>query len=176
MATPRKRPEDKLKTGRPPKTEVESALAKAICDNLELAMPLRPAAEAEGVPDATVREWVEKFPAFAAQVTRARARAMKNLVVRSLGGGKGSSNSEFHLERRFRQDYGPVQKIVLETDDELTDDERAAQTEAYKRTILGQPVPDGSGRVDDSGAGAAGADTGSAPPGTTPKSREGRDR
>lgn len=168
MATPRKKPEDKLKPGAPPKTEVDPALAKAICDNLELAIPLRPAAEAEGVPDATVRDWVEKIPAFAAQVTRARATALKNLVVRSLGGGTGSSNAEFHLERRFRQDYGPVQKIVLDTDDDLTDDERAAQTEAYKRTILGQSVPERPHGVDDPGLGTAGADAGAAPPGTAP--------
>lgn len=106
MATPRKRPEDKLKTGPPPKTEVEPVLAKAICENLELGMPLRPSAEAEGVPDTTVRRWVAEFPEFAAQVTRARAQAMKHFVVRSLGGGKGSSNAEFHLQRRFRDDYG----------------------------------------------------------------------
>lgn len=169
MATPRKKPEDKRKPGPPPKTEVDPDLAKLICDNLELAMPLRPAAEAEGVPDTTVRDWVEKYPEFAAQVTRARARAMKNLVVRSLGGGKGSKNSEFHLERRFRQDYGPVTKFVMGTEDDLTDDERAAQAEAYKRTILGQSVPPRPDGVDDSSPGAAGADAGTAPPGAAAK-------
>jgi len=48
MATPRKDPKDRLPVGRPRKTEVDPAIAKAICDNLELAMPLDLAAEAEG--------------------------------------------------------------------------------------------------------------------------------
>jgi len=55
MATPRKDPKDRLPVGRPRKTEVDPAIAKAICDNLELAMPLDLAAEAEGVGRSTVR-------------------------------------------------------------------------------------------------------------------------
>ncbi|MHB8565106.1 MAG: terminase small subunit-like protein [Acidiferrobacteraceae bacterium] len=103
MPEPRKR-------GRPPgpvKLAVDPEIAKRICDNLELGMPLRPSAECEGVPDTTVRGWVTAFPDFAAQVTRARAQGMKGLVIRSLKGGKGSSNAEFHLQRRYREDYGP---------------------------------------------------------------------
>jgi hypothetical protein len=59
-----------------------------------------------------VRDWVEKIPAFAAQVTRARAQAMKHMVIKSQAGGTGSSNAEFHLQRRFREDYGPPRAEV----------------------------------------------------------------
>jgi len=132
-------------------------------------MPIHFAAEAEGVPRWTVRDWLEKYPDISAMTTRARASAVKNLVVWSLAGGEGSANANWHLERRYREDYGPVQKFILGTEDDLSDDERAAQTEAYKRTILGQPVPNGPHGVDDSGAGTAGADAGAAPSGTAPK-------
>jgi len=107
MATPRKAPEDKQKPGRPKKGEVEEKVAKAICENLELGMPLDLAAECEGVGRTTVHDWMRGFPLFAAQVTRARAAGAKNLVVRALKGGAGSSAANWHLERRYRDAYGP---------------------------------------------------------------------
>ena len=94
-------------------TKLTADREKAICANLQLGIPLCYAAEAEGVADRTVREWVERgnageepYARFAAALTRAKALAVKNLVIRSLSGGKGSSNAEFHLSRRFREHYG----------------------------------------------------------------------
>lgn len=126
MATPRKKPEEKLKTGRPRKTAVDAAVTKAICDNLELAMPIELAAEEAGVPARTARQWALDIPEFAAAVTRARARGAKLLVVRTLGGGKGSSNAAWTLERRYREHYGAVTKIVTE---EATDYDKMSQEE-----------------------------------------------
>lgn len=86
---------------------VEPVLAKAICENLELGMPLTLAAEAEGVARRTVYEWVEHIPAFAAQVTRARAIGARRLAAQALEGGKGSAMAGWMLERRYHDDYGP---------------------------------------------------------------------
>lgn len=105
MAT--KKPEGVARpAGRPPKTEVEPAIAKAICRNLEMGLPLTLAAEAEGVGRATVHEWIAKFSDFHGQITRARARGALLLTRRSLRGGPGSGQATWHLERRYREDYG----------------------------------------------------------------------
>ncbi len=66
------RARNKPLVGRPRKTEVNPAIAKAICDNLEVAMPLDLAAEAEGVGRSTVRGWMNDYPEFSGRVTRAR--------------------------------------------------------------------------------------------------------
>ena len=120
MATPRKRPEDKQKPGPPPKLEVEEKVAKAICDNLELGMPLDLAAECEGVPRSTVHRWMADFPVFMGRVTRARAAGAKNLVVRALKGGAGSSAANWHLERRYRDAYGPPKADAEQAKIEIT--------------------------------------------------------
>lgn len=94
----------------PRKTEVDEKLAKAICDNLELAMPLSLAAEAEGVSRTTAYRWVDEFPVFAGMVTRARAVGAKHMVARALKGEKGSSMAGWMLERRYHDDYGPPRR------------------------------------------------------------------
>jgi len=109
MATPRKKPEDKLKSGRPPKTEVEPAVAEAICANLEIGMPLDLAAECEGVPRSTVHRWMVDFPDFLGRITCARAVGARMLHRQSLDGRKeekSASMAGWHLERRFREFYG----------------------------------------------------------------------
>lgn len=108
------------KRGRPPGSglkltpEVESEICKA----LEIAVPLKYAAEAAGIAESTVHEWLERgekgeepFATFAVAVSRARAKAVRNLSAKALGGGPGSSQATWFLERRFRQEYGPVQKL-----------------------------------------------------------------
>jgi hypothetical protein len=95
------------KGGRPPKTGVDPLLAKAICDNLEIAMPLTLAAEAEGIHRDTIYDWIKRFPEFARQVTRAKAVAAKKLSEKAQEGGKGSSQATWFLERRYYDDYGP---------------------------------------------------------------------
>jgi hypothetical protein len=99
--------EGKRPNGRPPKTEVDPDIVAAICENLEIGMPLDLAVEAVGVPRRSVYEWIEKFPDFSARLTRAKALGAKLLTLASLNGGKGSSNALWHLERRFREHYGP---------------------------------------------------------------------
>lgn len=91
---------------------IDPALAQAICDNLEISMPLGAAAEAEGVARSTVYDWTEKDEGFARQVTRARAQGLKNLVKLALEGGKGSSAANWHLERRFREEFVPPKAEV----------------------------------------------------------------
>lgn len=81
-------------------------------------MPLNHAAEANGVGERTVHEWIERgrdgeepYAAFSASLTRAKSVAVKNLHVRALAGGKGSNTATWFLERRFRGDYGPTQRL-----------------------------------------------------------------
>ena len=61
--------------------EVDPKVAKAFCDNLSIGMPVTLAAEAEGIGRRTAYDWMERFPAFSAQISRAKAMGAKNLSV-----------------------------------------------------------------------------------------------
>jgi hypothetical protein len=151
--TARKKPEDKLKVGAPAKEAVEPAVAKAICDNLEIGMPINGAAEAEGVHRNTVHTWMERFPKFAQQVTRAKATGMKNLAVKSLAGGKGSSMAAWHLERRYREDYGIRQLIDHSiTNGNLDDNDYVRKLAAWRAGVLADDLPGGPIGLVDRGA------------------------
>jgi hypothetical protein len=54
------------------------------------------------------------------RVTRARAAGAKNLVVRALKGGAGSSAANWHLERRYRDAYGPPKADAEQAKIEIT--------------------------------------------------------
>jgi hypothetical protein len=104
------------RTGRP--TKLTPAVRAAICRDLELAVPLKYAAEANGVPESTVYDWIargesgtEPYADFAHAVTRSIARSVVKLTRKALAGGSGSSAAQWNLERRFRQYYGPVQRL-----------------------------------------------------------------
>lgn len=91
---------------------------KAICDALEVSVPEKYAAEANGVDERTFHGWLEKaadgtepYASFRAAVTRARAKAVVNLTARALQGEKGSSQATWLLERRYHREYGQVQRI-----------------------------------------------------------------
>ena len=95
----------------------------AIWADLELALPDKYAAEANGIASSTFYEWLEKgaageepYVTFSAGVTIARARAVRKLTERALAGGSGCSQATWLLERRYRKDYGPQQKIELGED------------------------------------------------------------
>jgi hypothetical protein len=120
MATPRKRPEDKQKPGPEPKHKQDPKLIDRICDNLELGMPLDLAAECEGVGRSTIRGWIAEEPEIDGRITRARAAGAKNLVVRALKGGAGSSSANWHLERRYREHYGPPKADVEQPEIKIT--------------------------------------------------------
>lgn len=94
--------------GRPPKTEVDPIVAKAVCDNLELGMPMSLAAEAEGIGRTTIYDWIERFPEFAEQITRARAQGAKKLT--KIVFEAGPAHAQWLLERRYRDDYAPPKK------------------------------------------------------------------
>jgi hypothetical protein len=166
--TARKRPEERKKTGRPLKEGVDEAVTDAICKNLELCLPLDLAAEAEKVSRTTVHRWMREFPEFLARVTHARALGARNLVSLGLKGGKGSASANWHLERRFREYYGPVQKIdhTLITKDTSDADgpELARQIAAWKSAVLATDLPTGLDGLDDPSIGADEADAGAAPP------------
>lgn len=106
------------KTGAPAKLCVDPKMAEAICNNLELGMPITLAAEAEGVHRQTIYRWMEEFPEFALRVTRAKAAGAKNLVVRALAGSKGSAMAGWMLERRY-EDYRQVTKVITGDEDDL---------------------------------------------------------
>jgi len=104
--------------GRP--TKLTQDVERAICANLALSIPDKYAAEEAGIDDITFQLWIRRgregrppYAAFYKAVTRARASAVKSLTIRALGGGKGSSASMWTLERRYRNDYGPSQKVEL---------------------------------------------------------------
>lgn len=102
--------------GRP--TKLTPEIQKAICDMLEIAVAEKHAAEANGIAEQTFHEWMRRGEAgespyddFYVAATRARARAIPNLHIKALQGGKGSSQALWFLERRFREEYGPSQRI-----------------------------------------------------------------
>lgn len=82
-------------------------------------MPMGLAAEAEGVPRATLYLWIDSYEDFARRVSRARAMGAKKLTQLNLEGGKGSSAAAWHLERRYRDDYAPPKQDERATDSEI---------------------------------------------------------
>ncbi len=83
---------------------------QGICAALQVAVPLKYAAAANGVDEDTVGGWLRRgkageapFEAFFQAVTRARAAAVVHLTTRALGGEKGSSQATWLLERRFEE-------------------------------------------------------------------------
>jgi transposase len=114
--------------GRP--TKLTPEVQRAICESIALSIPNKYAADEAGIDEDTFASWMRRgregrapYAAFYRAVTRARASAVKSLTVRVLGGGKGSAGATWLLERRFREDYGPSQKLELSGDPEkpLTD-------------------------------------------------------
>jgi hypothetical protein len=90
----------------------------AICEALEMAVPLNHAAGARGISEGTVNDWMEKgrkgiepYAAFAATISRARHIAVQKLASKALEGGPGSGNASWMLGVRFRQEYGPIQRL-----------------------------------------------------------------
>jgi hypothetical protein len=86
-------------------------LAAAICENLELGMPLTLAAEAEGVHRTTAQSWEDRDQNGCASLfAQARARGAKMWMTQAREGGKGSNAATWMLERRYRDDYAPPKK------------------------------------------------------------------
>lgn len=111
-------PQDGAGRGRPTKLTPEAQ--RAICESIALSIPNKYASEEAGIDEDTFALWMRKgregrapYAAFYRAVTRARASAVKSLTVRVLGGGKGSAGATWLLERRYREDYGPSQKVEL---------------------------------------------------------------
>lgn len=94
-------------------SRITPELIEAICEDLEVAVPLKYAAEAQGLSESTVYEWLAKAKAgnkryteFADRVKRAQAKAVGILHRAALIGGKGSSGATWLLSKRYRKDYG----------------------------------------------------------------------
>lgn len=192
------------KGGRPIGSGIKltAEVQKEICDALRISVPLKYAAEAAGIGESTVHDWISRgelagergsevpetelvYVAFWRAITRARAKAVGNLTTVALGGSKGSSAATWLLERRFREEYGPIQKIdhTIHRDDveNLSDDELIAAHEESLRKLRALREADPSAAVSDEldGLGdrslsAEEASTGSAPPADPPASEEGR--
>lgn len=97
--------------GRPSKLTPE--IQAAICKHIELSVPEKYAAAANGIDESTFHEWMKKgaagaepYAAFSKAVSQARGWAAVNLTARALGGGPGASQATWLLERRFRDEYG----------------------------------------------------------------------
>ena len=85
---------------------------------LEIAVPDKYAAAANGVDERLFRVWMQngekgipQYVDFFTAVSRARAKAIPNMHVRALGGGKGSSAAMWLLERRHHDEYGPRTRV-----------------------------------------------------------------
>ena len=85
-----------------------TAPAFAQSPGLELGMPMSLAAEAEGIGRTTIYDWIERFPEFAEQITRARAQGAKKLT--KIVFEAGPAHAQWLLERRYRDDYAPPKK------------------------------------------------------------------
>jgi transposase len=97
--------------GRPAKLTPE--IQDAICKQLEIGIPQKYAARANGIDESTFHEWMKKgaagiepFAAFREAVERSSARAIGNLHARALAGGSGSSAATWLLDRRYPKEYG----------------------------------------------------------------------
>jgi hypothetical protein len=110
-------------------------IEKTICKALELSVPEKYAARANGVGESTFHDWMKKgaagiepYAAFREAVEQSKARAVVNLTARALGGGSGSSQATWFLERRFRDEYGAQVQVggIAGGDPIRIDDERQA--------------------------------------------------
>lgn len=108
--------------GRPPGSSplLTPELTAAICQQLEIAVPEKYAAEMNGIAEETFHAWMRKGAAgiapyvdFREAVSRARAKAVSNLHVRALAGGKGSNQATWFLERRFWRDYAEHKRVEI---------------------------------------------------------------
>jgi hypothetical protein len=107
---------------------------------LEAAVPSKYAAEANGIAEDTFHLWmrqgvkgIKRYAAFYKAVTRARARAVANMHVRALDGGKGSASALWFLERRFHYEYGLRHRIEHASTDPLTSMSDAELEEALEK-------------------------------------------
>src|SRR5438067_12944053 len=66
---------------RPPKGLLTPQLQKRICDLLADANTIKTACDACAIGERTFYDWVERYPAFAAAISRARSRAKTKLVA-----------------------------------------------------------------------------------------------
>lgn len=103
--------EPRRTVGRPSKLTPE--IQKAICKALELSVPEKHAAQANGISESTFHDWMKKgadgiepYAAFREAVEQSTSQAVINLTVRALARGNGSSHATWFLERRFRNEYG----------------------------------------------------------------------
>lgn len=116
---PKARSNGKHPGGRPPvPSKLTPKVIEGIVEALKVSVPLNHAAAAQGVSETQVHEWMKRgragekpYDEFSDAVTRAQSQAVLNLTSIALGGGKGSSQATWLLERRYRQEYGPTQRI-----------------------------------------------------------------
>lgn len=109
------------KNGRPKgstKFAIDPGLIERIAANLRLGLSLANAAEIEGVQRDTAYLWkkhgaagIEPYVEFFHAITRATAEGARYFTLRALKGGPGSHQAMFFLERRYREDYGNVQRL-----------------------------------------------------------------
>jgi hypothetical protein len=100
-------------------TKLTPEIQAEICGKIAPgSVSIRSAATSSGVSYESVKTWIrrgasgeEPYASFARAVECARGQAEVNLSAKALAGGKGSSVATWMLERRFREDYGPVNRL-----------------------------------------------------------------
>jgi hypothetical protein len=111
-------------------TKCTPALTKLVCKELEQGMPLEPAANAQGIADSTLYEWLDKglqeiqpYAAFTDAVVRARGigelRLLRTVLKGDTAGrsfGKAKS-AAWVVEKTRRQRYG--QQVALKEQDQI---------------------------------------------------------
>lgn len=135
-----------------PKPRKPAVFTEALGDKIiktisELGVSATAAAAEAGVAPRTLAEWIEagtagdeRFSAFAADLTRARAAAEAKLVRKALGGGKGSSGAAFILERRYHVDYGRRERLEVSGDETAPLVVRAVrQFEEIQKRVASEP-------------------------------------
>jgi hypothetical protein len=117
---PEKRQRAKRKPGDiGPVTKLTPEVSAKITSAIEKTVSLAHAAASASIDHKTVQHWIkrgretgdEPYASFAVAVDRARGQAVVNMTDLALAGGKGSSLATWFLERRYREEYGPVNRI-----------------------------------------------------------------
>ena len=94
---------------RGPKSLLTPQLQKRICDLLAAANTIKTACDACGIGERTFYDWMERYPAFAAAVHRARAKAKMKLVRVIIDQAPDDwGAAAWALERSYPKEYARV--------------------------------------------------------------------
>ena len=125
----------------------EAKLALA-CNALRLGAPMKHAADAAGIDESTIYEWM-KDPNLSQPLREARSEAFLSMLERGTGVSSGPGGAQFWLERQHRAEFGRDPAVVVDQRtqtlslqlDSLGTEELETLT-ALLRKALPQAIPD----------------------------------